>query len=178
DITIDAGNEVRRIPRTIYGSNIEWIWNGDGLWNAEKKALDADLVRLTRDAGIPVLRFPGGVFADFYHWRDGIGPQGSRRQTAHSPGGPQSVHAFGTDEALAFAKATGSELLITVNAGTGTAEEAADWVRYINKSSGGPRVAYWEIGNELYIKDPKFVSITPAVYLRRVSEFARAMREA
>jgi alpha-N-arabinofuranosidase len=178
DIVVDASREIRRIPRTIYGSNIEWIWNANGIWDVDRRALNADLVRLSRDAGFSLLRFPGGVFADFYHWRDGVGPQTSRRETEHSPGGPRSAHVFGTDEALAFAKATNSELLITVNAGTGTAAEAADWVRYINKSdNAAQRVTYWEIGNELYIKDPKFVSITPTVYLNKVREFARAMRE-
>jgi alpha-N-arabinofuranosidase len=178
EIVVDASREIRRIPRALYGSNIEWIWNANGIWDPDRGALNADLVRLTRDAGFSVLRFPGGVFADFYHWRDGIGPQTSRREAAHFPGGPKSPNAFGTDEALAFAKATNAELLITVNAGTGTASEAADWVRHVNKSgSSSQRVEYWEIGNELYIKDPKFVSITPAAYARKVVEFARAMRE-
>jgi alpha-N-arabinofuranosidase len=178
EITIDAGRELRRIPRTLYGSNIEWIWNANGMWDPARNAVNAEVIRLTRDAAISLLRFPGGVFADFYHWRDGVGPQSARKETAHTPGGPRSVHAFGTDEALAFARATGSELLITVNAGTGQAAEAADWVRYVNKSGRpSPRVNYWEIGNELYIKDPKFVSITPAVYLQRVVEFSRAMRQ-
>jgi alpha-N-arabinofuranosidase len=179
EITIDAGHEIRAIPRTLYGTNIEWIWNGDGLWNADTKTLDADLVRLSQEVGLSLLRFPGGVFSDFYHWRDGVGPQQSRRTTEHTPGSPKSAHVFGTDEALAFAQATGSELLITVNAGTGTAQEAADWVRYVNSRGGNaPRVNYWEIGNELYIKDPKFTSMEPAEYLRRVHEFVRAMRGA
>jgi alpha-N-arabinofuranosidase len=179
EITIDADREIRRIPRTLYGTNIEWIWNGNGLWNATTKKLDVELVRLSQEAGFSLLRFPGGVFSDFYHWRDGVGPQQSRRTTEHTPGSPKSAHVFGTDEALAFAQATGSELLITVNAGTGTAQEAADWVRYVNSRGGNaPRVNYWEIGNELYIKDPKFVSIDPADYLRRVHEFVRAMRSA
>jgi alpha-N-arabinofuranosidase len=179
EITIDAGREIRGIPRTLYGSNIEWIWDGDGVWNARTNTLNADVVRLSREAGFSLFRFPGGVFADFYHWRDGVGPQSARRKTEHSPAGPQSVHLFGTDEALAFAAAAGGELLITVNGGTGTPQEAADWVRYVNRRNGNaPRVNYWEIGNELYINDPKFVSMPPTVYVRRVHEFVRAMREA
>jgi len=179
EIAIDADREIRRIPRTLYGTNIEWIWNGNGLWNADTKTLDTELVRLSQESGVSLLRFPGGVFSDFYHWRDGVGPLQSRRTTEHSPGGPKSAHVFGTDEALAFAQATGSELLITVNAGTGTAQEASDWVRYINGRGGkNPRVNYWEIGNELYIKDPRFVSITPEVYRHRVHDFVRAMRAA
>jgi alpha-N-arabinofuranosidase len=176
EITVDAGVEIRRIPRRVYGTNIEWIWDGNGLWNSSRRALDAELVRQSRDAGFSILRFPGGVFADFYHWKQGVGPQGSRPETEHSPGAPRSVHVFGTDEALAFARETGSELLITVNAGTGTAAEAAEWVQYVNKRANAQRVEVWEIGNELYIKDPKFVTITPSVYVKRVNEFVRAMR--
>jgi alpha-N-arabinofuranosidase len=177
EIAIDAAREIRRVPRTVYGSNIEWVWNGNGVWSADTKGLQPEILRLTRDAGFSLLRFPGGVFADFYHWRNGVGPESSRRQTEHSPGGPRSVHVFGTDEALAFAKATGSELLITVNAGSGSASEAADWVRYVNKEHvDGGGVKYWEIGNELYIKDPKFVSIEPSEYAKRVIDFAQAMR--
>jgi alpha-N-arabinofuranosidase len=87
---------------------------------------------------------------------------------------------FGTDEALEFATQAGAELLITVNAGTGTAAEAADWVRYVN--GRGQRVRYWEIGNELYINDgspiSKEITVDPATYAKRVREFAQAMRAA
>lgn len=89
-----------------------------------------------------------------------------------------SVHNFGTDEALAFADQTGSHLLITVNAGTGSAEEAADWVRYVNKPAR--RVEYWEVGNELYVKmgHAAFTSatMTPEQYAQKFVQFAKAMR--
>jgi alpha-N-arabinofuranosidase len=74
----------------------------------------------------------------------------------------------------------GAELLITVNAGTGTAREAADWVRYVNGKS--TRVRYWEIGNELYIADgspiSKLITVDPSTYARRFREFAQAMKAA
>lgn len=92
----------------------------------------------------------------------------------------QSRPYFGTDEALAFAEDVGAELLITVNAGTGTAEEAAEWVRYVNANE--LRVRYWEVGNELYIGGsdpiPKATSIDPKTYAQRFLTFARAMRAA
>ncbi|MEO7142885.1 MAG: hypothetical protein ABI165_05215, partial [Bryobacteraceae bacterium] len=173
-VDVNAKRELRPIPATLYGANIEWIWNGDGLWDSNRNELNPEIVRLTRDVGTSLLRFPGGVFANFYHWKDGVGPQSSRRTTEHTPGGPKSVHVFGTDEALAFASRVGARLMITVNASTGTPEEAAEWVRYVNgKNQPGRRVDYWEIGNELYIG-----AVTPAEYAKRFLQFAHAMRAA
>jgi len=178
-IAVDAGHDVRTVPRTLFGMATEWIWDGNGMWNSSHKSLDPELIQLTRDLGTTLLRFPGGLFADYYHWRDGIGPQGSRRKTSSMPGDRDgSVHNFGTDEALAFADQTGSHLLITVNAGTGTAEEAADWVRYVNRS--GRRVEYWEVGNELYVKMGHAAfsnaTMTPEQYGQKFVQFAKAMR--
>ncbi len=183
DITVDAGRRIRPIPRTLYGTNIEWIFDGYGLWDAARDDLNPTLVSLTRDLGASLIRFPGGVFSDFYHWKNGVGPRGSRPASAHVPGADKSPNHFGTDEALQFARLVGGQLLITVNAGTGTPAEAADWVRYVNgKSPGKPQVTYWEVGNELYGKDDspatKAVTTTPDVYAKRFLEFARAMRAA
>ncbi|MCX6623460.1 MAG: hypothetical protein NTY38_20820 [Acidobacteria bacterium] len=181
EVTIDASRSIRVLPRTLYGMNIEWMWDGNGLWNQQLHALDPDLVRLTRDLGPTLLRFPGGILSDFYHWRDGIGPQERRPSTKAHPGDPDgSVHRLGTDEALSFADQVGAQLLITVNAGTGTAQEAADWVRYVNRERR--RVEYWEVGNEIYVKmgHPAFLKSTmpPDVYAHRFVEFANAMRAA
>jgi alpha-N-arabinofuranosidase len=179
-VTIEAGSEIRKIPRTLYGMNTEWVWNGNGLWNAGLQSLDPELVRLTKELGTTLLRFPGGLFADFYHWRDGIGQQSSRRKISAMPGDDGSVPMFGTDEALALADSSGSRLMITVNAGSGTAKEAADWVRYVNRTSR--RVEYWEVGNELYVKMGhrafSDVTMTPEQYGRKFVEFAREMRAA
>jgi alpha-L-arabinofuranosidase len=181
EVVIDASKPVREIPRTLYGMNIEWQWDGNGLWNEKLHALDPDLVRLTRDLAPTLLRFPGGILSDFYHWRDGIGPQDHRPLTKAHPGDPDgSVHHLGTDEALSLADQVGAQLLITVNAGTGTAQEAADWVRYVNHDRR--RVEYWEVGNEIYVKQgqPAFVKSTmpPDVYARKFVEFSKAMRAA
>ena len=179
-IRVDASRVVRRIPDTIYGTNIEWVWDGDGIWDASARRLNPQIVQLARDLHPSLIRFPGGTFSDFYHWRDGMGPQEQRKETQQMPGAGTSRHTFGTDEALAFAEAVGGELMITVNAGTGTAQEAADWVRYIKGSNR--RVRYWEIGNELYVNDnsaqAKASTMTPDRYARLVLDFARAMRAA
>ena len=178
-IEVEADRDLRVIPRTLYGMATEWIWDGNGMWNSARKSLDPELIQLTRELAPALLRFPGGLFADYYHWRDGVGPSGRRTRTSSMPGDRDgSVHNFGTDEALAFADQTGSHLLITVNAGTGSAEEAADWVRYVNKPAR--RVEYWEVGNELYVKmgHAAFTSatMTPEQYAQKFVQFAKAMR--
>ncbi len=177
---VDAGRVVRAVPPTLFGTNVEWVWNAYGLWVAPQQ-LNPDLVSLTGQIRPSLIRFPGGWHADFYRWRDGVGPLDQRPLMAHQlPTGDKSKPNFGTDEALDFASRVGGELLITVNAGTGTAEEAAAWVRYVNAS--GLRVRYWEVGNELYINDgspvSKALTIPPDVYARRFVEFARAMKAA
>ena len=179
-ITVDASRMVRDIPPGIYGTNLEWIWDANGIWDAKRQDMNPSLVRLTRDLGTTLLRFPGGIFGDFYNWRDGIGPRESRKQSPHSPSGGESVHRFGTDEALEFARLVGGELLISVNAGTGDAKMAGDWVRYVKGK--GRQVRYWEIGNELYAKDDsphsRASTIPPERYARRFLEFAQVMRQA
>lgn len=180
-VQVRASQIVREIPRTLFGTDVEWISNGNMLWDANARRPDPEMLRLTRELGVSLLRFPGGYYADFYHWRNGVGPVEKRPEVLQVAGSSQKSRPdFGTDEALEFAKEVGAELLITVNAGTGTAAEAADWVRYVNGQS--LRVRYWEVGNELYINDgspiAKAVAVDPATYARRFHEFAQAMKAA
>jgi len=179
-VTVEADNVVRTIPSTIYGSNLEWVWNGYSLWNQASSQPDTTLVNLSRSMGTTLLRYPGGMYADFYHWRDGIGAYSSRPTVSFRPGDTSGQIIFGTDEALQFADESHGQLMITVNAGTGTASEAADWVRYVNATK--LRVEYWEIGNELYINDGSVaqsaITMDPGTYAARVVEFAEAMRAA
>lgn len=185
---VDAKTRVRDIPRTLYGTNIEWFRNGDGIID-DHGVLRADLVAAARDEGISLLRFPGGTFSDYYRWEDGTGPLEKRRTTKHFTDPGASRNVMGSPEIARLAGATGSALLITVNAGTATAQEAARWVAYFNapkdarrQADGSPepvRVRYWEVGNELYLPgnpgDLK-VSVDPGVYAARFKEYARAMK--
>ena len=75
------------------------------------------MTALTQDLGSRLLRFPGGLLADYYDWRKAVGPLSSRPVMDTMPGSDPQVAFFGTDEALQFASAVGGELLITVNAG-------------------------------------------------------------
>ncbi len=172
---------LRDIPRTLYGTNIEWRWNALDLWQPQQHRPDPKLVQLTKDLGVTVLRYPGGMFSDFYHWKTGVGPIDSRVEVKHEPGKPdKSVPYFGTDEVIDFARQVGAEVWITANAGTGTAQEAGDWVKYCNGQT--ERVRFWEVGNELYIRDPapqfSTITIDSAAYSQRFGEFAQAMRAA
>ncbi len=175
-IVVDVQKVVRQVPATIFGSNIEWIVGGQGLWSASRGGLDPEGVRLGRELGPTLIRWPGGGFSDVYQWRDGIGPREKRPTTPHYPKGPSSKHDFGTPEVAEYAKAVGADLLVTVNVGSGTAAQAADWVRYMNKDVG-PRVKLWEIGNELYMKDDfSGGHMTADKYAREFLSFAAAMR--
>jgi len=185
-IRIDAGQPIRQIPETLYGLNMEWAWDGGGLWDGPRAALDENIVQLTKAIRPSTIRYPGGIFADFYHWRDGIGPRNKRPTTAHFPEGPVSKHNLGTDEALEFASLTGAELMITANIASGTVEEAVEWLRYVNQpdqtKGQPPRVKYWEIGNENYYYGGS-THVNQAAhdarqYSDRVIEFATAMKKA
>ena len=177
-VTVFPKQLVRTIPQTLYGSNFEWIWDGDGAWNPQAATPNTSILALTRSSGTTLFRFPGGVFSDFYTWGNGIGPPAQRPQTLSVPGGAVSANDFGTDEALTLAQNAGGQLLITVNVVTGTPQQAAAWVRYVN--NGSRRVEYWELGNESYVSGSTpyvaAATMTPEVYAGRVLAFAEAMR--
>jgi alpha-N-arabinofuranosidase len=177
-ITIDGTHRLRAIPPTLFGTNLEWIWNCNLAWSGASIA--PGFAPLIQEIAPTLLRFPGGLFADYYDWRNGVGPQSLRPISLSMPGGTYSANTCGTDEAQALAAQFKSELLITVNAGTGTAQMAADWVRHVN-AGAGPRVKYWEIGNELYLPASNLngvatASLTPAQYVETLISFSRAMK--
>jgi alpha-N-arabinofuranosidase len=150
---------------------------------------DPDVVRLTRESQLPILRYPGGNFASGYHWKDGIGPRDKRKSTMNRPWNMIEYNHVGTDEFMAFCKASGAEPMICVNAGDGTPEEAAEWLEYCNASTdtkygamraenGHPEpynVFYWEIGNELYGRW-QIGHCTPEEYAERYERFYKAMK--
>jgi len=179
-ISVFPDQVVRRVPSSLYGMNMEWVWDGQGLWNEQTQSPDLIIQSLTKAMGVTELRFPAGVFSDLYHWKDGIGPPASRPISPPLPGGVTSTNAFGTDEALTFADSLGANLLITVNVLTGTPEEAAEWVSYIK--AGGHHVEHWEVGNELYLDFSTFVppmpNFTSQHYADAFSQYAAAMRKA
>ena len=111
--------------------------------------LDPDEVALAKAMHITELRF-GGNFSSYYHWRDGIGPEDKRVTIENIAWGIPEYNNFGTDEFLQLCDLIGAVPQFDINMGSGTPEEAADWVRYIREHHKG-RILY-EIGNELYGK--------------------------
>ena len=112
--------------------------------------MDPDELRLARDLKPSVVRF-GGNFTSGYHWRDGIGPMDKRVGRLNLAWGIPEYNTFGTDEFLRFCEVVHAQPQIALNLGTGTPEEAADWVSYVNQhwqnKQGG---LLWELGNELW----------------------------
>ncbi len=111
--------------------------------------MDPDIVRMAKDMHTPLVRF-GGNFTSAYHWRDGIGPRDKRVSMLNIAWGIPEYNQFGTDEFLRFCKLIGAEPQIALNLGSGTAQEAADWVSYVNDHWPTHGGLLWELGNELW----------------------------
>jgi len=122
-----------------------------------------DVVDALKKIGVPVLRWPGGCFADEYHWEDGIGPQENRKRMVNTNwGGVVEDNSFGTHEFLELCEQIGCEPYINANVGSGTVREMAEWVEYLNSEgdstvvkkrwANGRKepwgVRYWGVGNE------------------------------
>ncbi len=150
---------------------------------------DPDVIRMLREAKLPLLRWPGGNFVSGYHWRDGVGPVDARPTLPNPAWEGLEFNLFGTDEFMAFCQAVGCEPMICINAGNGTPEEAAAWVEYCNGSVDTPmgklraanghpapyNVRLWEIGNEIYGRW-QVSWTTGGGYVDRYRRFARALR--
>jgi hypothetical protein len=154
---IDASQIVRTVDARLFGINTA-IW--DGLLDSE------NTVSALRELDLQVLRFPGGSFADSYHWMDGtFGP--------NSGPAPTSFFNF-----MHMATNLGARVIITVNYGSGTPEEAAAWVRCANVTNHCG-FQYWEIGNENYgdwERDDNSLPHDPVTYATRAKEYIRQMK--
>ena len=114
--------------------------------------LDPEVVGMVRDLHTPLIRF-GGNFTSGYHWRDGIGPRDKRVSMENVAWGIPELNTFGTDEFLHFCDLVNAKPQIALNLGTGSPEEAADWVKYVDQDpawKGHKDGQLWELGNELW----------------------------
>jgi alpha-L-arabinofuranosidase len=143
-----------RIDRNVFGQFAEHLGSGiyDGIWVGKEssianvRGIRSDVVAALRRLHVPNVRWPGGCFADEYHWRDGVGPASMRKSTVNSNwGGAIESNAFGTDEFMDFIGQIGSEAYISLNVGSGTPAEAAAWMAYMTAdartSAGRERAA-------------------------------------
>ena len=187
DVSVDTAKPIGAVNTLILGSNLQWVDRGDEMFEPGGMRIAPAMLEHAQALGVTLLRYPGGSLSDLYHWRDGMGGQEKRGENEHFYSGRKQKVEVGTQEFLELCESLGALPLITVNVGSGTAEEAAEWVRMVNvtgltsRLSGKrlPRVRYWEIGNEPYLKDDKQKKIwmTPETYAARAAEFIVAMRK-
>lgn len=127
------GQFAEHLGRCIYGG----IWVGEDSSIPNINGYRSDVVEAFRQLEIPVLRWPGGCFADDYHWTDGIGPRQDRpTQVNWSWGGTVEDNSFGTHEFFNFCEMLGIEPYLSLNVGSGTVSEAAKWIEYITANDG------------------------------------------
>jgi alpha-L-arabinofuranosidase len=138
--------------------------------------LDPDEVSFAKAMHTPLVRF-GGNFTSSYHWRDGIGPRDKRVSMLNHSWGIPEYNTFGTDEFLAFCRLIGAEPQVALNLGSGTAEEAAGWVRYVNEHWTTHSGLLWELGNELW-GNWNLGYPTRDQLAARTLEFSKSIREA
>lgn len=139
-VTIDAAMPGPVIDRNLFGQFAEHLGTGiyGGVWVGKDspipnvRGIRSDVVGALKALKVPNVRWPGGCFADEYHWRDGIGPAEKRRVQINSNwGGVPESNAFGTHEFMDFAEQIGADAYVSVNIGSGTAQEAAQWLEYM-----------------------------------------------
>ena len=144
DLTIRADQPKGTISRHIYGHFAEHLGRlvYDGLWVGEgspipnTRGIRNDVVTALKNLKVPVLRWPGGCFADEYHWRDGIGPRATRPTRINTHwGGVVETNAFGTHEFMDLTEQIGADAYISGNVGTGTPQEMMEWVEYLTSDS-------------------------------------------
>ncbi len=173
DLTLRADQPGATINRNIYGHFAEHlgrlvydgIWVGEGSPIPNTRGMRNDVVAALRNLNIPVLRWPGGCFADEYHWRDGIGPRDQRPKRLNTNwGGVIESNAFGTHEFMDLAEQIGAAPYISANVGSGTPQEMKDWIEYMTSDADSElanlrrrngraqpwKVPYVGVGNETW----------------------------
>ena len=139
-MTIDQTNRISKINKEIYGHFAEHlgrciyggIYVGEDSPIPNTRGIRNDVVEALKAIKLPVLRWPGGCFADTYHWQDGIGPKENRKKIVNIHwGGVTEDNSFGTHEFLDFCEQIGCEAYVAVNVGSGSVKEAAEWLEYI-----------------------------------------------
>lgn len=172
-IIVHADQPGSKIDKAVYGQFTEHLGHCiyGGIFVGEKsdipniRGLRSDVVNALKELKVPLVRWPGGCFADTYHWKDGIGPKADRPSIINvNWGGVTEDNSFGTHEFLDFCELIGADAYINLNVGSGTVREAAEWIEYVTSSNESPmtklrkqngrekpwNVKYWAVGNETW----------------------------
>src|SRR6187431_2456948 len=172
-VTVDATDPQVTISKHIYGHFAEHLgrciyggfYVGENSKIPNTKGVRNDVVDALKKLKIPVLRWPGGCFADTYHWKDGIGPKDKRPSMVNTWwGGVTEDNSFGTHDFLNMCELIGTEPYLAGNVGSGTVQEFIDWVQYVSFKGKSPMsdlrrqngrekpwsVKYWGVGNEAW----------------------------
>jgi alpha-L-arabinofuranosidase len=192
-LSVDASKPGPKIDRNIFGQFAENLGHGlyEGIWVGPESSIPntrgirKDVVRALRELKVPNVRWPGGCFADQYHWRKGIGPRDKRPATVNSAWGDVfDTNAFGTDEFMDFIEQIGSTPYVSINIGSGTPQEAAEWLEYMTAAAptalakeraanGHPeayKVGFLGIGNESWDCGG---AMTPEYYVSLMKIYSR-----
>jgi alpha-N-arabinofuranosidase len=129
------GHFSEHLGHCIYGG----IWVGEDSPIPNTNGVRNDVIEALKNIKIPNLRWPGGCFADEYHWMDGIGPRDKRPKMINTHwGGVTEDNSFGTHEFLNFCEEIGAEPYMSLNLGSGTIEEMSKWIEYVNSDDDSP----------------------------------------
>ncbi len=194
NLTVDVSRSGPKIDRNIFGQFAEHLGKGvyEGIWVGpdssipNTRGIRNDVVAALKAIKVPNVRWPGGCFADEYHWRKGIGPK--RPETLNPDwGGVIEPNTFGTHEFMDFIDQIGAEAYLSVNVGSGTPQEAAEWLEYLtaaqptalareraaNGRSAPYKIAYLGIGNESWDCGG---NMTADYYLSQLKVYSRFVR--
>ena len=193
-LSVDVSKPGAKIDRNLFGQFAEHLGHGvyEGVWVGPESSIPNtrgirnDVVAALKALKVPNVRWPGGCFADEYHWRKGIGP--SRPVTLNPNwGGVTEPNTFGTHEFMDFLDQIGAEAFLSVNVGSGTPQEAAEWLEYLTTeqptalakeraANGHPapyKIPYLGIGNESWDCGG---NMTPEYYLSQLKSYSRFVR--
>lgn len=177
-LRVDADGRGVPVNRRVLGSNVGWAFGGDDMVGADG-AFAPRLLDMARRLAPTVLRYPGGTYSDVFHWEAERNEHVFNRQLQPT--------LMDTRRFLELCEAVGAEPLLTVNMVTGTTDEAARWITATNTRGGMtsrltgrplPRVRFWELGNEPYLREESRADINPSpeAFARRVDPMIRALR--
>jgi alpha-N-arabinofuranosidase len=199
-ITLDVGRAETRIDRNIYGHFAEHLgrciyggfWVGPDSPIPNTRGIRDDVVSALRRIRVPVLRWPGGCFADEYHWMDGIGPRESRPSMVNTHwGGVVENNHFGTHEYMDLCEQLGCAPYICGNVGSGTVQEMSGWLEYLGFGGRSPladrrrdngreppwKIRFWGVGNESWGCGGRMTAEYYSDLLRRYGLYCRSYGE-